>query len=242
VRARIPAIAVAICVLSCATLYITHDTAAYPRKAVRSSYTTADIIEYLAFAQGPVARDHPGSKTQLKPAAMPAESRLRTVSQSLSECVHRLDATAGSGLTAAFNTADARRLDHALRRFDAAVTRWLTSASQTAPCPPPPPPPKSPPAPQPYLKLTGVGWLDYVFAGWDFYAAAVTVGAAAAISGFIIVAYAALFYEAGALVTSIVAALEAFWIPILLSYEFVNGPTELDRQMAIAHIIEKLQT
>lgn len=231
----------ALCVLGGIAFYVTQDTATLPRKAVRSSYSTADVIEYLAFAEGPVARDHPASGKQIRPATMPPESHLRTVSQSLSDCVKRLDAAAGSGLVVAFNTADARRLDRALRRVDAAVTQWLTAPTQTPPCPPPPPPPKTPPAPQPYLKVTGVGWLDYVFAGWDFYAAAVTVGAAAAISGFIVVAYAALFYEAGAFVTTAVAALEAFWIPILLSYEFVNGPTELDRQIAIAHIIEKLQ-
>jgi hypothetical protein len=242
VRARVLVVVLAVSVLGGIAFYVTDKAPAYPRKAERSSYTTADIIEYLAFGQGPVARDHPVGGTQIKPGAMPAESQLRTVAQSLSECVHSLDATAGSGLTVAFNAADARRLDHSLRRFDAAVMRWLSSPNQIPPCPPPPPPPKAPPAPEPYLKLTGVLALDYVLVGWDFYAAAVTIGGAAVISGLVVVAYASLFYEAGALVTTIVAALEAFFIPILLSYEFVNGPTELDRQIATAKIIEQLQS
>lgn len=241
-RARVLVVVVAVSVFGGIAFRTTHETPASPRKTARSAYTTADIIEYLAFSQGPVARDHPVDGTRIEAPGTRPESRLRTIAQSMSECVHRLDAAAGPRLAAAFNTADPQRLDRALRRFDAAATRWLTSPTQIPPCPPPPPPPSVPPAPSPYLKVTGVGAWDYVLVGWDFYAVAATIGAAAALSGIIAVAYAGLIYEAGLFATTAVIALEAFFVPVLLSYEFENTPTELDRQIAIAKIVEKLRT
>ena len=203
------------------------------RKALRTSYTSAEILEYLLFSSGRAATEHPlAGKLNAAAPKLPPEMQLRTVSETVSRCINSIDEAAGPALSAAFNTADAQLLDGALQRFDAAASRWPTLAhAPGAPCPPPPPPPSSPPSPK---RFTGIGKWNFIVALDDFYLLMLTIGGAVATSVVAIVMGALLL---------VYGAVVGFWVvPALLSYEFENHPTDLDRQTAIAKIVKALRT
>lgn len=212
-----------------------------PTRLAHPAYTTDEVYEFILLSQGRIAAEHPGVLTTTGPPAgarpLPA-TKVRTALQTVRQCIDRLDGSLSPALTTAVNTADPQRLDNALQRFDAAAVAWMTAPqSQNGPCPPPPPPPSAPPKTGSgggWWHLKGFGLLNYVgignyvVLGDNFFVGYLTVGIAAAIS-------AVLF----------VAALVAVWVvfvPILLSYDFENTPTELDRQTAIAKIAHALRS
>jgi hypothetical protein len=198
-------------------------------RTVHASYTTTDILEFLAFSAGRVVTDHP-TLGETRVAMTLPEGEAHSTAELVTGCIHSIDAAAGPALTAAFNAADPQRLDSALRRIDAATNRWLKAAyKQDDPCPPPPPPPKAPPSHRSYpIKVNGVGLWNYAVLGEDFLAVWFTY------MGVVALGYAAL-----------VASFVVVWValvPILVSYQFENLPTDLDRQSAIATIAKTLRS
>jgi len=192
-------------------------------------YTTAEILDYLLFAKGRVVAEHPALR---QPAVITATSlsaaQAHAVSESFSGCIHSIDAAAGPALSSAFNAADPQRLDSALQRVDGAANRWFAAVhKQDDPCPPPPPPPSVQPRPMP-VKVKGPVAAYYVVVGTDFYIVGVTLGAAVAVTE-VLLAFQ-------------MAAVYLWLVPDFVSYEFDNGPTDFDRQTAIAKIVEALRS
>lgn len=210
-------------------LYGIYADAPISRHTVHASYTTTDILEFLAFSAGRVVEDHPSLAETRVVKTLP-EGEARAVAEHVTGCIHSIDAAAGPALTAAFNAADPQRLDSALRRIDVATNRWLNAAhKQDDPCPPPPPPPKAPPSHRPYpVHVNGVGLWNYIVLGenflvvWFTYLGVVALGYAVLVASFVLV-WVAL-------------------VPILVSYRFENVPTDLDRQSAIATITKTLRS
>lgn len=210
-------------------LYAIHPEAPMNRHTVHASYTATDILEFLAFSAGRVVADHP-TLGEARVANTLPEGQARSAAEQVTGCIHSIDAAAGPALTAAFNAADPQRLDSALRRIDAATDRWLKAAhKQDDPCPPPPPPPKAPPSHRSYpIKVNGIGLWNYIVLGENFLAVWFTY------MGVVALGYAAL-----------VASFVLVWValvPILVTYQFENLPTDLDRQSAIATITKTLRS
>jgi hypothetical protein len=160
------------------------------------------------------------------------------VAESISGCIRSIDVAAGPALTAAFNTADPQRLDNAVHRFNGAAKRWLTAPhKQGGPCPPPPPPPSAPPE-----KGSEPGWWKIngdILAEW-LAIGAVVVGAGVSVT--VGAVFNVLILSASLLVVAQTAVLVLWIFPAFLSYEFENTPTDLDRQTAIAKIVQALQS
>jgi hypothetical protein len=238
VRIRILTYLTATAMAGSIAFYATHGGATSTTHIVHASYTTTDVLEFILLSRGRVVADHPALDTAGSMAAPnPPAPDVRAALESLSGCIQRIDASAGPALTAAFNAADPQRLDSALRRFDAAAGQWLTAPYKQDPCPPPPPPPSAPPqdgAGSGWWHVKGwgfinyVGIINYIALGEDFYVGYLTVGVVGAIS-------------LGIFVAALVAVW-AFVVPILISYEFENAPTDLDRQTAIAKIARTLRS
>lgn len=231
IRTHLLPVAVAVSV----GLYAIHPTSPPPRRTVYAPYSTTDALEFLLFSTGRVVADHPDLDKQ--PALRTvSDAQAQTAVESVTRCVDHLDATAGPALTAAFNAADPQRLDSALQRFDAAARRWITAPyRQDAPCPEPPPPPKyggeyQDPGGNGWWRMNGEGYLNYILYGEDFYLAAVTVGGALVIS------------VAGLVALAVAVWATFFWVPVLVSYEFENAPTDLDHQTAIAKLARALRS
>lgn len=209
-----------------------HEMLAAPpvmRHAAPSNYTTIEVLEYFLLSSGRVTAEHPALNTPELRLAMPLfGGRAHVVAESIARCIHSIDASAGPALTAAFNAADAQRLDSALQRMHSATNKWFGSRyKQNDPCPPPPPPPTVQARPMPF-KVKGPAVAYYVFFGADFYAVGVTLGAV------LVVAEAALAFQA--------AVILEFLVPDFISYEFENTPTDLDRQTAVAKIVRSLRS
>lgn len=110
-------------------------------------YSSVDVIEYLAFTQGPIVRDNPELAL---PATVEGQesiaSQSRAAAQIITDCIAVKDGAAISDVTEAFNTAAAVRLDPAISGLDEAAKRWLNDPiPRVAPCPPTPSPPTSAP-------------------------------------------------------------------------------------------------
>lgn len=108
------------------TAYAMHAQSPPTRHAVHGRYSSIDVLQFLLFSTGRVVAEHP-DLTQPRPGPIPPDSKARTVLETVSRCVDRLDAAAVPALTAAFNAADPQRLDSALQRFDAAGRHWMTA-------------------------------------------------------------------------------------------------------------------
>jgi hypothetical protein len=225
---RITAILAVASVVAAATLYATRAAPPVMRYRAASDYTTVEVLEYFLLANGRVAAEHPALNTPELRLAMPALGGQATVvAESIARCIQSIDATAGPALTAAFNAADAQRLDNALQRMHSATNNWFDSRYKlNDPCPPPPPPPTVQARPMPF-KVKGPAVAYYVFFGADFYAVGVTLGAT------LVVAEAILAFQA--------AVILELLVPDFISYEFENTPTELDRQNAVAKIVRALR-
>jgi hypothetical protein len=230
-RIRIVAPVIATAVAASIAVYQTSPASQLSRHVVHAPYATTEILEYLLFSAGRVVADYPALDTQ-KNATSLSDSQARAATESISRCIGSVDATAGPALTEAFNAADAQRLDNALRRFDAAASRWLTASyKQNDPCPPPPPPPSAPTHDTKLpLWVNGLGVWDFVFLGWDFYGGALTIGAAGALAAVLLT-----------MVVFVVFA-TAFLVPAFILYEFEHPPSDLDRQTAIAKIVRALRS
>jgi hypothetical protein len=229
-RVRILVLLIANALAGTVALYAIHPEPPRNNRTGQARYTTVDILEFLAFSAGPVVADHPALSAPKIAKTLP-EGQERAAAERVTGCIHSIDAMAGPALTAAFNAADPLRLDNALHRIDAATNRWLKTAhTQDDPCPPPPPPPKAPPPSRPSypIKVNGIGLWNYIVLGENFLAVWFTYMGAVAL------AYAAL-----------VASFVVVWValvPILVSYQFENLPTELDRQTAIATITKAMRS
>lgn len=238
-RIRVLVCLVVIAVAASVARYATHAAPRLIRHAGHAPYTTIDVVEYLTFAMGPVVADHPTlGGSDLSTARTPSAEQLRAATESVTGCIHSIDAAAGPALTAAFNAADAPRLDNALHRFNAAATRWLTAPhKQDAPCPPPPPPPSQKPddgSGNTWWKVKGDVLGLWLVAGLVSAAAAVSVAVAAVINWAVL--------ALSLLVVSQTAVLVLWLVPAFLSYQFENRPTDLDRQTAIAKIVQALRS
>jgi hypothetical protein len=224
---------VATAVAGSTSVYAAHVAPPSAGHLVHSPYTTTEVLEFVLFSTGRVAAEHSALDKQ-RTATILSDTEALTAAESISGCIHSIDATAPPALTKAFNAADPQRLDSALRRFDAAASRWLAAPyKQDDPCPPPPPPPSAPPgngsAPG-WWYVNGYGAWDFVLAGWDFYGGALTLGVVGAI--------------AAALLTMVVFVVfvTAFLVPAFIFYEFEAPPSDLDRQNAIAKIVRVLRS
>jgi len=242
VRARsvVCVVAVVVTGAACITCYAILPTSRSARHTAPLSYSTTDVVEYLAFATGPVVADHPAlARPELGGVKVPPAAQLHAVAVSLTGCIHSLDASAGPALTAAFNAADPQRLDNAVHRFNAAAQRWLTAPyQQDDPCPPPPPPPKSPPP----EKNSDRGWWKVVgdiLAYWVL-GGAVAVGAGVSVT--VGAVFNVLVLAMSLLVVAETGVLVAWIFPAFLSYEFENTPTDLDRQTAIGKVVAALRS
>lgn len=236
---RILVCLVAIAVAASIARYATHGPSRLARHAGQIAYTTTDVVEYLAFATGRVAADHPTlGRTDEGAAKTPPAGQLRAVAESVTSCIRSIDAAAAPALTAAFNAADPQRLDSAVHRFNAAAKRWLAAPyKQEVPCPPPPPPPSVPPD-----KGSAPGWWKIngdILAEWLAIGAVV---AAAGVSVTVGAVFNVLVLAMSLLVVSQTAVLVLWIFPAFLSYEFENTPTDLDRQTAIAKIVQALRS
>jgi hypothetical protein len=233
VRVRILVPVAVIAVVAGSALYATQVTSMSTRRVVRGPYTTTEVLEFLLFSTGRVVADHPGLDKQRALTKLP-DAQARGAVESVTRCVHHIDAAAGPALTAAFNAADPQRLDGALHRFDAAARQWISAPyKQDDPCPPPPPPPYEGPMQEPgqgWWRVNGDVDTKYVVFGTDFYAFMYTVGGAFAVSFVGLVAELA------------VVALGLLLVPEFITYEFENTPTELDRQTAIAKLASELRS
>jgi hypothetical protein len=232
VRSRILITLVAIAVVGSIALYATDATSPSTRHVVHAPYTTTEVLEFFGFSAGRVVADHP-DLDQRGAFAIASDSQARFAAESVTGCIHRMDASAGPALTAAFNAADPQRIDGALQRVDAAARRWMTAPyKQDDPCPPPPPPPYEGPIQEPdgFWHMTGDIAGNYVLVTDDFYAFAVTVGGALVISWYGLVAVA------------MVVAAGLFLVPEFITYEFENASTDLDRQTAIAKLAKALRS
>lgn len=220
-------------------LHAGHPSTASTRRIARAPYTADEVIEFVLLSRGRVVADHPALMKAVPAAGHPLPAaKVHAALETVSRCIDRIDASAGPALTAAVNAADPQRLDSALHRFDAAAAHWMVAPhTQDAPCPPPPPPPSTPSHNDSgggWWHLKGFGFLNYigignyVVLGDNFYVGYLTVGIAAVIS-------AALFVAA-------LVAVYVVLVPILLSYEFDNAPSDLDRQTAIAKIARALRS
>jgi len=229
-RIRILSILVVSAVLSYAATHGDHAAPEPANPTAHRSYTAADVIEYLAFATGPVVGDHPGlNGTGTTLTAAPAH----TAAERIAGCIDSIDGAAGPALIDAFDTADPVRLDSALRRFDAAANRWLTTPpAQGAPCPTPPAPPTTPPTDSgsAWFKVTGLVAAWHVAALANTAAAVVTVTAALAIN------------VAGLVAVAAIVAATVILVPVFITYQFESQPTDLDRQNAIAKIASALRS
>lgn len=232
-RGRILIPVAVIAVVGSTALYATQVTSTSTRHVVRGPYTTTEVLEFLVFSTGRVVADHPGLDKQRALTKLP-DAQARDAVESVTRCVHHLDAAAGPALTAAFNAADPQRLDGALRRFDAAARQWINAPYKLDdPCPPPPPPPYEGPMQEPgqgWWRVNGDVDTKYVVFGTDFYAFMYTVGGALAVSFVGLVAELA------------VVALGLLLVPEFITYEFENTPSELDRQTAIAKLASELRS
>jgi hypothetical protein len=231
-RIRVLVTLVAMAAAGSSVFYATHVASPLTRHVVQSPYTTTEVLEFLVFSTGRVAAEHPALDKQ-RTVTMLSDTQARAAADSITECIRSIDAAAPTALTKAFNAADPQRLDSALRRFDAAASRWLAAPyKQDDPCPPPPPPPSAPPdngsAPG-WWYVNGYGAWDFVLAGWDFYGGALTLGVVGAI--------------AAALLTMVVLVVfvTAVLVPAFIFYEFEAPPSDLDRQTAIAKIVRALR-
>jgi hypothetical protein len=220
-------------------IYVNFGATQSSKPGKRFSYTPTDVVEFLAFQEGPVATDHPTLARQHADKSTPlAPGQLRVIAQSVNDCVHSLDASAGPALAEAFNSTDAQRLDTAVRRFNTASKRWLTTPYvQGAPCPPPPPPPSAPPRTgdgSGFWWQKGKGLIDFFVVGW------VSVGAGVSVT--VGAVFHLLVLAMGTLVVAETAVVVLWLFPTFLSYEFENTPSDLDRQTAIAKIVETLRS
>lgn len=202
-------------------------------------YTTADVVEYLVFSAGRVVVDFPVlQRTDQKSVAVPSATQLHIAAESLTECIRSVDASAGSSMTAAFNAADPERLDGALRRFNAAANRWLSTPHKAeSPCPPPPPPPSVPPdsgSGDGVWKMKADVYGAYLVAGW--------LVAAAGVSATVGAVFNVLVAAMATLVVAATAVLVAWIFPVLITYEFEAAPKDLDRQIAVAKIVQALRS
>jgi hypothetical protein len=233
VRTRLLVAVLAIAVTGSIALYATQMKSTSTRHVVHGPYTTTEVLEFLLFSTGRVVTDHRDLDKQGALAILP-DTQAQAAVESVTRCIHHIDAAAGPALTSAFNVADPQRLDGALQRFDAAAHRWITAPyKQDDPCPPPPPPPYEGPMKEPgsgWWRLNGDININYVILGTDFYAFLYTVGGALAVSFLGLVAELA------------VVAVGLLFVPEFITYEFENTPTDLDRQTAIAKLANALRS
>lgn len=238
-RARVLIFLAVVALVATVARLATHPPPRHTSYAGHLAYTPADVVEYFVFAAGPVVSDHPTlARPGVGTAKLPPAGELRAVAESVTDCIHSIDASAGPALAAAFNAADPQRLDSAVQRFNSAADRWLKAPyEQGAPCPAPPPPPQAPPD-----EGSKPGWWkvdqdvlgDYVLAGWLVAAGLVSVDVGAVFHVAVVAMALGLVYTTAVLV---------LWIyPVFLSYEFANMPTDLDRQNAIAKIAQTLRS
>lgn len=232
-RMRILAALVVSAIVAYGVTHGDHSASATAKRTAHHSYTSTDVIEYLAFATGPVVVDHPDLKTpsNMTGTSLTAE-QTRTAAQRINECIASVDDGAGPALTDAINRGDPVRLDSALRQFNSAATRWLTTpAKQGVPCPPPPAPPSTPPSESgsAWLKVTGLVAAWHVAALANTVAAGVTVTVALAIN------------VAGLVAVAAIVAATVILVPIFITYQFESMPSDLDRQNAIANIASTLR-
>ncbi len=220
-------------------IYVDLGTSQPSRPVKKFSYTPTDVVEFLAFQEGPVATDHPAlARQDVDKSISLRPGQFRAIAQSVTDCIHSLDAAAGPSLAEAFNSTDPQRLDTAVRRFNMASKRWLTTPFvQGAPCPPPPPPPSVPPRTgdgSGFWWQKGKGLVDWFVVGVVSIGAgfSVTVGAV----------FHLLVLAMGTLVVAETAVIILWLWPPMPSYEFDNIPSDLDRQTAIAKIIEALRS
>lgn len=62
-RIRILATLVVSAIAVCAVMHGDHSASATAKRIAHHSYTSTDVIEYVAFATGPVVVDHPDCQT-----------------------------------------------------------------------------------------------------------------------------------------------------------------------------------
>jgi hypothetical protein len=240
VRVRSLACVLVLVAAASVPIYLNFGMPRSPKSSKQLAYTTTDIVEFLAFQEGPVATDHP---TLARPKADTSMSlqpgQLRAIAQSVTDCIHSLDAAAGRTLAEAFNATDPQRLDTAVRRFNTVSKRWLTTPyKQDGPCPPPPPPPSAPPHSggdgSGFWWQKGKGLVDWFVVGVVsvLAGASVTVGAV----------FHLLVLAMGTLVVAETAVVILWLWPAMLSYEFEDTPSDLDRQTVIAKIVETLRS
>ena len=212
-----------------------------PSKTVKKfAYTPTDIVEFLAFQEGPVATDHPAlarqKRTNLSRCALVSSELLRSRSPTVSIASMRPQ---GPALAEAFNSTDPQRLDTAVRRFNTASKRWLTTPLRAGgPCPPPPPPPSAA-APQRgdgsgFWWQKGKGLVDWFVIG--------VVSVLAGVSVTVGAVFHLLVLAMGTLVVAETAVVILWLWPAMLSYEFEDTPSDLDRQTVIAKIVETLRS
>jgi hypothetical protein len=200
-----------------------------PKHYRQLSYTTTDIVEFLSFAEGHVAADHPSlSRPKGDSIKFPRPELLRSIADSVTGCIRSIDAAAGPALTESFNATDPQRLDSAVRRFNDAAKRWLaTPYAEGAPCPPPPPPPSTPPhsggkGGDGFWKVNGKGYLDWLLVG--------VVAVGAGVSATVGAVFHLLVLAMGTLIVAETAVVILWLWPALVSYQFENPPSDLDRQ------------
>jgi SdpC family antimicrobial peptide len=228
-------------VLTVATLHTVNLSAHRPAAigASNSLYGVVDLLDFLMFASGPVAHDHPA----LVPAApataggIPVSAdRTHRAAQLMADCFETQDPGFASIIPASLQSGDPYRVEQAVDRIRTDVQSWMTKAPvPRGVCAVPAPPPSPDPG-------TGGGWwyLTSTVAAQGLLAAELSVVAVAAvdaIAGF----HATVLVTVWAVLVQTGVAFTTAFLAVEFLYEHHQGYSQFDSDESIARIATSLK-